>query len=119
MYGQQISSGLAPSTSTWSGSWKVPWWVGVFTDKASCKDMQRPLLGASASSGLAHMLEGGSFQSDESLSSINSMRPFAGARRASAAPSRFDRGDVDLAHLHHRVECTLGRRTVGIGQRVR
>jgi hypothetical protein len=34
---------------------------------------------------------------------------------ASAASRCFDRGDIDLAHLHHGVERTLGRRAVRIG----
>src|ERR1700719_641152 len=35
-----------------------------------------------------------------------------------SAPCRFDDGDVDLLHFHHRLERALGGRTVGIGRRV-
>src|SRR5262252_8745108 len=31
------------------------------------------------------------------------------------APGRFDRGDVDLSHVHHRLESALGRRAIRIG----
>ena len=34
---------------------------------------------------------------------------------SSSAPRRFDGGDVDLFHGHHRLEGTLGGRVVGIG----
>ncbi len=33
----------------------------------------------------------------------------------SAAPGGFDRGDVDLAHVHHRIEGALGGDAVGVG----
>jgi hypothetical protein len=32
-------------------------------------------------------------------------------------PGRFDRSDVDLSHLHHRLESALGRRAIRIGDR--
>ena len=39
----------------------------------------------------------------------------ADTRHASAAPGRFNRGDVDLLHLHHRFEGALGCRAVRVG----
>ena len=42
----------------------------------------------------------------------------AGAQPVSAAPGHLDRSDVDLSHLHHRFENALGRRAIGVGQRV-
>src|SRR5579864_7939097 len=47
--------------------------------------------------------------------------PPAASRVLSASRSaacRFDGGDVDLPHFHHRLERALGGRTVGIGGRV-
>src|SRR5205085_9196095 len=35
---------------------------------------------------------------------------------SSSAPCRIDGGDVDLFHFHHRLERSLGGRTVGIGR---
>ena len=40
---------------------------------------------------------------------------FSALSASSSVPRRFDRGDVDLSHLHHRLERALGGRTVGIG----
>src|SRR5574338_1359088 len=42
-----------------------------------------------------------------------------GPASASAAPSGFDRGDVDLSHLHHGFERALRRRSIRIGDRGR
>src|SRR5207249_10859882 len=39
------------------------------------------------------------------------------AEMTSAPPRRLDRRDVDLSHCHHRVERTLGRRAIWIGDR--
>ena len=41
------------------------------------------------------------------------------ASEVSAAPSRFDRSDVDLSHLHHGFERALGHRSIRIGDRGR
>src|SRR5688500_7529984 len=40
---------------------------------------------------------------------------FSRARAPSTAARSLDRGDVDLPHLHHRVERSLGGGAVGIG----
>ena len=40
-----------------------------------------------------------------------------GKLSALAQPCRFDRGDVDLFHAHHRVERALGGRAIRVGHR--
>ena len=39
-------------------------------------------------------------------------------RHTSAASCRFDGSDVDLLHVHHRLEGALGRRAIRIGYNV-
>src|SRR5688572_7392651 len=74
----------------------------------------------------ARIMLGCTPSADRVLSSCPATRPLFGAamRRpglggvaASAPPRRFDLGDVDLFHRHHRVKRTFGRCAIGVGDR--
>src|SRR5688572_13762081 len=55
----------------------------------------------------------------ENGTAFDLLRALRAPSRYSTAARCFDGGDVDLYHLHHRIECALGGSGIGIGDRFR